>query len=199
MRIGILGGSFDPIHNGHMHMAKCACQYKGLDEVWLVPTGHSPHKDEQKMTSPRDRYAMCELAASTDARIKVSTVELDSTGKNYTYITLEKLTTQYPMHEFFFIMGGDSLDYFEQWVHPERICELAKLLVIPRDRYHHSYLEKKAGEIKQLFPCHIEIISCENYPLSSTEIRARLKQNIAKEEDFPEGVLNYIRTHALYQ
>ena len=91
------------------------------------------------------------------------------------------------------------MDYFEQWVHPERICELAKLLVIPRDRYHHSYLEKKAGEIKQLFPCHIEVVSCENYPLSSTEIRARLKQNIAKEEDFPEGVLNYIRTHTLYQ
>ena len=111
---------------------------------------------------------MCQLAAFTDDRIKVSTVELDSTGKNYTYITLEKLTTQYPMHEFFFIMGGDSLDYFDHWVYPEIITKLCTILVMPRKPYSGSSLAEKIQKLNELYSADIRMIECEEYPVSST-------------------------------
>ena len=125
MNIGILGGSFDPIHNGHLHMAKCAYESYALDQVWLIPAGHSPNKDEHGMTDAKDRFQMCKLAAQPYPWMTVSRLELDSAERSYTYRTMEKLSEQFPMHRFFFIMGGDSLDYFEQWKQPERIAKLA--------------------------------------------------------------------------
>ena len=114
MNIGILGGSFDPIHNGHLHMAKCAYESYALDQVWLIPAGHSPNKDERGMTDAEDRFQMCKLATQPYPWMKVSRLELDSAERSYTYRTMEKLSEQFPIHRFFFIMGGDSLDYFEQ-------------------------------------------------------------------------------------
>ena len=143
MNIGILGGSFDPIHNGHLHMAKCAYESYALDQVWLIPAGHSPNKDEHGMTDAKDRFQMCKLAAQPYPWMTVSRLELDSAERSYTYRTMEKLSEQFPMHRFFFIMGGDSLDYFEQWKQPERIAKLATILVIPRDLFTIAALEKK--------------------------------------------------------
>ena len=129
MKVGILGGSFDPIHNGHIHMAVSAYQTFGLDQVWLIPAGHSPNKDEEKMTSGEYRYEMCQIATKTDNKLYVSRMELDCPERSYTYRTLEKLVEQYPENEFYFIMGGDSLDYLETWKHPEIITALAIILV----------------------------------------------------------------------
>ena len=140
MNIGILGGSFDPIHNGHLHMAKCAYESYALYQVWLIPAGHSPNKDEHGMTDAKDRFQMCKLAAQPYPWMTVSRLELDSAERSYTYRTMEKLSEQFPMHRFFFIMGGDSLDYFEQWKQPERIAKLATILVIPRDLFSISFV-----------------------------------------------------------
>ena len=104
MNIGILGGSFDPIHNGHLHMAKCAYESYALDQVWLIPAGHSPNKDEHGMTDAKDRFQMCKLAAQPYPWMTVSRLELDSAERSYTYRTMEKLSEQFPMHRFFFIM-----------------------------------------------------------------------------------------------
>ena len=110
MKIGILGGSFDPIHNGHIHMALAACDKFALDQLWLIPAGHSPNKDEKSMTDANHRYHMCELAAKVDHRLRVSRVEIDSEERSYTYRTLQKITEEHPENRFYFIMGGDSLD-----------------------------------------------------------------------------------------
>lgn len=89
MNIGILGGSFDPIHNGHLHMAKCAYESYALDQVWLIPAGHSPNKDEHRMTDAKDRFKMCKLAAQPYPWMIVSRLELDSAERSYTYRTME--------------------------------------------------------------------------------------------------------------
>lgn len=163
MNIGILGGSFDPIHNGHLHMAKCAYESYALDQVWLIPAGHSPNKDEHGMTDAKDRFQMCKLAAQPYPWMTVSRLELDSAERSYTYRTMEKVSEQFPMHRFFFIMGGDSLDYFEQWKQPERIAKLATILVIPRDLFTIAALEKKIRLLQEQFPCDIRIVPCERF------------------------------------
>ena len=168
MKIGILGGSFDPIHNGHVHMALAACKEFALDQVWLIPAGHSPNKEEKAMTDAEHRYRMCEIAAHADARLKVSRVEIDSDERSFTYRTLQKLNEEYSEDRFYFIMGGDSLDYFDRWVYPEIITKLCTILVMPRK------------------------------PYNSTEIRKNLLDQTPVEEDFPDGVLAYIREHHLY-
>ena len=91
MKIGIMGGTFDPIHNGHLHMAKAAYEQYHLDEVWLIPNGHAPHKDEDKMAKPMQRFAMCKFAEARFPYIKACDIEIASDDCSYTYITLQKL------------------------------------------------------------------------------------------------------------
>lgn len=198
-RLGILGGSFDPVHNGHMHMAVSACRYFDLSEVWLMPAGHSPNKNEEGMTAAEHRFRMCELAAAGADRILASRLEIDSAERSYTYRTLERLKADMPSTELYFIMGGDSLDYLDQWVKPERICELATILVVPRDSFETAALRTKIKELQGLFPCRVEIVPVSLVPLSSTSLREQLRAGTAEPGDFPEGVYAYIREHGLYQ
>ena len=138
MKIGILGGSFDPIHNGHLNMAKQALQEYQLEEVWLMPAGHSPNKIEADMTPAAIRYEMTKLAAETQNDLTASDFELRKKSTSYTYQTLELLQARYPNHTFYFIMGADSLDYFEQWAHPDINCKYAVILVVNRDSFQEE-------------------------------------------------------------
>ena len=148
MRVGILGGSFDPIHNGHLHMALSAQQTYNLDEVWLIPAGHSPNKDESKMTSAVHRLNMCKIAVEEFPTLIASDYEIQRKERSYTYRTLVRLKEEYPTHDFFFIMGADSLDYFDDWVHPEVIASLCTILVIIRDLFSLQDMERKINELK---------------------------------------------------
>ena len=127
-RVGILGGSFDPIHKGHLNIAQSAYEEFALDEVWFIPAGHSPNKDEKKMTAADIRAEMTALAIYDIPYFKLSRMEIDAEGTSYTYLTLTKLKEACPDIDFFFIMGADSLDYLEKWYHPEIICEKAVIL-----------------------------------------------------------------------
>lgn len=193
MKIGILGGSFDPIHNGHLYMAEQAyIQYK-LDEIWLIPNGNAPHKDKNKMTDALHRLKMCEIAASSYPYIKVSDIEVCSEQFSYTYLTIQKLTKNYPKHEFYFIMGADSLDYFDKWKKPQIISSLCKILVINRDDFTQEDLEQKIAKINAQFPADIGMVHCPKMDVSSTEIR----QNLELEYVDPK-VKQYIQENGLY-
>ena len=187
-------------------MAKCAYESYALDQVWLIPAGHSPNKDEHGMTDAKDRFQMCKLAAQLYPWMTVSRLELDSAERSYTYRTMEKLSEQFPMHRFFFIMGGDSLDYFESWMKPEIIAQTAIILVMvrenfpkPRDLFTIAALEKKIRLLQEQFPCDIRIVPCERFLMSSTKIRQALMRGEHPEHAFPEEVSAYIRRHHLYQ
>lgn len=198
MDIGLLGGSFDPIHNGHLHMAKCAKQLCPLDEIWLMPAGHSPNKDELSMTDAIHRFQMCEIVAGQYPWLFTNRLEIDSQETSYTYRTLEKLTKAYSQHRFFFIMGADSLNYFEKWVHPEIIAQLCTILVIPRDTCLVEALAEKCEELKKLFPCNIRVLSCSQYPVSSTEIRQKLSNGTNNNPEILPEVFSYIKKNHLY-
>lgn len=197
-KIGILGGSFDPIHNGHLAIARSAYQDYDLDEVWLIPAGHSPNKNENNMTSAITRAEMTEAAVKEIPFFKVSRVEIDSKETSYTYLTLQKLTKRFPDDEFYFIMGADSLDYFEKWYHPELICSYAHILVAVRDELDREAVMTKISEIKKLFQADIAILSTGRVKVSSSEIRNDIAADRNVSDKIPLEVAEYIRKKGLY-
>lgn len=199
MKIGILGGSFDPIHKGHIHMAEEAFKQMKLDKIWLMPAGHSPNKIESNMGQSLDRLAMCQLVAEEYDYIEVTDIEVKSDEISYTYLTLGKLTKLYPEHEFFFIMGADSLDYFDKWRHPEIISKYSHILVINRDAFSIQALEDKIKAINMLFPANISIVNCDKVDISSSEIRALIKEEKAFDHLVLPSIANYIKEHQLYK
>lgn len=141
-KIGILGGSFDPIHKGHLNIAQSACEEFHLDEVWFIPAGHSPNKDENQMTPASERAKMVQLAIEEKPFFRMSRMEIEAQETSYTYLTLSRLKEQYPDTHFYFIMGADSLDYLEKWYHPEIICEKATILTAVRDELDLTEIQK---------------------------------------------------------
>lgn len=193
MKIGILGGSFDPIHNGHLNMAMKAYEQHNLDEVWLIPNGNAPHKDTDKMADASHRLAMCQLVANTYPFLKACDIEIMSSEYSYTYITTTKLKEQFPEHEFYFIMGADSLNYFEKWRNPHIIAQNCIILVINRDDFSEEDMAEKIKHINTYFPADIRLVHCPKVDVSSTELR----QNLNKADVLPE-VYEYISNHNLY-
>lgn len=194
MKIGILGGSFDPIHNGHLYMAIQAHKQYSLDEVWLIPNGNAAHKESSKMADAEARLAMCRLAAAEYDFLKVSDIEILSTECSYTYITAQKMKEQYPDDELYFIMGADSLDYFETWKNPQIIASLCRILVVNRDDFSLEDMQKKIDRLNILFPAQIDIVHCPKIDISSTEIRNELDPKFLS-----PAVYQYIREHGLYK
>lgn len=131
-RIGIMGGTFNPIHNGHLNIIRQAREQFGLDEVWLMPTGESPHKGITDSLGRYDRLHMCQLAVQGMRGVKVSDLEIRRSGKSYTYLSLKELRQRFSDDSFYYIIGEDSLDLFFSWVHPERICAMATILIACR-------------------------------------------------------------------
>lgn len=198
MKIGILGGSFDPIHNGHINMAVKAYEEYNLDEVWLMPAGHSPNKDETNMAGAVARYEMCQLAAKDYSFIKVSDHEMRKSSTSFTYLTLQELCILYPDNDFFFIMGADSLDYFEDWAHPEIIASLCTILVVVREHFDKLAMNNKILELQKLFPCNIKLVHCERIDISSTQIRRNIYKDTNIYKYVPNSVVDYIFEHQLY-
>lgn len=197
-KVGILGGSFDPIHMGHLNIAKSACEEFVLDEVWFIPAGHSPNKDETKMTSAVHRAKMTELAIKPYPNFRLSKIEMESTGTTYTYLTLTKLVELYPDTKFYFIMGADSLDYMEKWKHPEIIAQKAIILAAVRDDMDVKRIQEKIDLLQTLFEAEIYPVSGGKTDVSSTELRKQLYAEKNANLLLPKAVKEYIYKHKLY-
>ncbi len=205
MKIGVLGGTFNPIHNGHIQMADYAKKACGLDEVWVMPAGIPPHKDSQTVCSSVHRMKMCELACAEYDHIVASDFEIYSESNNYTYQTLQKLHETYPNHQFYFIMGQDSVDSFQQWKKPQTILNYAILLVFLRGNHFDEEKKRCLDTIKKLNKEYSgEILSVDFEPdaISSSEIRSLLysqDQTFDFDSVLPKKVYEYIKLHRLYE
>lgn len=200
MRLGLFGGSFDPVHRGHLALAASCLEQARLDRVWFVPAAHQPFKPTGPHASNADRVAMLELAAADNQAFEISQIEIDRGGVSYTIDTLLTIKSLLPEAQLFLLMGADSLIDFPQWRRPTEICEVAMPLVVNR-----------AGESAANFDPLSEIISSERLAeilasqvemppmaISSSEIRRRVATGGEWEEMVPERVAEYIREHRLY-
>jgi len=200
MKIGIMGGTFDPIHNGHLYIAENALSEFSLDKVLFIPTGISYMKEG--FSKAEDRLAMTELAISGRKHFEVSDIETKRGGNTYTADTIRELKAQYPKDKFYFIIGTDTLFMLEKWKDPEYIFENVTVIVAARQDEQSDNQKKKAKEYKDRYGAKIKFLSAKEMPVSSTRIRAGFKipdTNYRTAPDCPEKVAKYAEKHALYK
>lgn len=185
MRVGVFGGTFDPVHVGHLSIAQAALECVPLDRVIFVPARRSPLKDRGPFASEEDRLAMLRLATADEPRFEVSTVELDRPGISYTVDTLEALAGEGVLY---LVMGADAAGGFERWRRPERIRELATLLVASRPGAPTP--PERQGVVVFDAPC---------LDISSRELRTRSARGRSLRYLVPEAALQYLEGHGLYR
>lgn len=204
--IGIMGGTFNPIHLGHIAIAKAAYEQFHLNEIWFMPNHIPAYKSNQALVSGEKRLAMIRLAIQDYPFFKASDFELNREGKTYTYETLKLLKQRFPHHEFYFIMGADSLYYFENWVHPEIIVKNAKILAAVRNKKTVEEMHLQIDRLNKMFGgSFFYLIDCPEIPCSSSEIRDKIKSSgkqpdsqYAQDFMLPNEVLEYIIQYQLY-
>ena len=195
-RIGIMGGTFDPIHYGHLRAADEAHAAFGLSEVIFVPTGQPPHKAGERVSSVEDRYMMTVLATVDCPYFSVSRIEIDKTGKSYTIDTLRQLKSmpEYRDTEFYFITGMDAVLDIVSWKNPEEIMSLCKFLAVSRYGYTHSRMQELPEDLRSaIIPLEIPLLA-----ISSTGLRERVRMNRSIRFLVPPSVEHFIRKKSLY-
>jgi nicotinate-nucleotide adenylyltransferase len=200
MNVGVLGGTFDPPHIGHLILAEEARLALALGQVLFVPAGDPWRKAGRELSPRQDRLAMVRLAVGDDPHFAVSTIEIDKEGPSYTAETLVALHEQFePETEVFFIMGADSLADFPHWHEPQRILELARLAVAERPEPEDVGLEE--GLAEDLARAMRERVVWLRMPLiaiSASAVRDRVRQGLSIRYWVAPAVEEYIREHGLY-
>lgn len=199
-KIGIMGGTFDPIHNGHLLLGKQAYEEYGLDEIWFMPSGQPPHKKDHEITDTASRCEMVRLAIQDYPYFKFSDFEIKRAGNTYTAETLFLLKEAYPEHRFFFIIGADSLYQLEHWYHPELVAEQAILLAAVRE-YPAAprTMEEQAQYLDAKYHADIRLLHCSEIDLSSSELREMKSRGKRIYKYVPKHVEEYIDSHHLYR
>ena len=196
-KIGVFGGTFNPIHNGHLHIAKFFAAQLALDSVLFIPSKKPPHKPDSDLASTADRLAMCALAVEGTG-FDVSDMEIAREQDSYTVYTLEALQRQHPDDELYLLMGEDMFLTLLQWREPERICELAVLCAAPRSPDGRPRLEEYGRQIENAGGRY-QIVDIPFLPVSSTEIRQRVQKGQPIGGLVPPKVEQYIKEHQLYE
>lgn len=200
MRIGIFGGSFDPIHVGHLILAEQCREHARLDEVWFIPTSTSPLKQKGAAANDRQRMEMIEMAIAGHPSFLVSNMELKRGGVSYTVDTLRSIKDEHPNDELFLLMGGDSPGSFSQWKEPAAICEMAIPLVVARPGSDPVDLNVFSPFVKPDRLAEIERYAFQSrqIDISSTELRTRIANGMSIRYLTARAVQKFIESKQLY-
>ena len=199
MRTGILGGTFDPIHLGHLLIAEESRISLGLDQVLFVPAGRPWLKEGQPLTDACHRVKMVELGVSTNPHFRVIRNEIDRPGLSYTVDTLEELWEELPAdQELFFILGLDAFESFHRWKEPDRILELCQLVVVSRPGYADQQRDRLLANYQDRRD-RICVLPVHNVDFSATEIRRRASEGVSFRYQVPESVEAYILEQGLFR
>jgi nicotinate-nucleotide adenylyltransferase len=199
MRIGVFGGTFDPVHLGHLILAEQCRDQAGLDEVWFLPSYHPPHKAAAAVTRFEQRCDMLELAVAGHPHFRIERIEKELPPPSYTAETLAELRRRHPGDEFFLLMGSDGLPDLPQWYEPRLVIELAGLVVIPRpgvmlwtaDRLAKA-LGVPLGEVR------LRYVACPMIEIASRELRRAVADGMSVRYLVPRAVEEYLRDRKLY-
>lgn len=197
-KTGIMGGTFDPIHYGHLLIAENAREQFGLEHVVFVPSGHSPHKDVSRILSGRQRCEMVRLAIADSPYFSCSDYEVTKQDVSYTYLTLQAFAEHFPENKFYFIMGADSLADFDSWMHPEEISRLSTILAAVRDELNIKSLLPIREYLKQKYGAKIKFINTPGFSVSSRLIRQRIMECRSIRYLVPDAVEQYLKENKIY-
>lgn len=196
-KMAIFGGTFDPIHNGHLNIAYEALDLLNLDKIIFMPSGNPPHKLEKNVTDADIRYNLIEEGIKGEKRFEVSKFEILNHELSYTYITLEYFKHKYP--DLYFLTGADCLMEIESWKNVTKILSLAKLIVFNRPPYKAEDVSKQREHIQNKYGGQIILLNAKMIDVSSTFIRSAIKNNINIEKFLPKKVYEIIKKEKLYR
>lgn len=198
MKIGIIGGTFDPIHNGHLIIGEYARTTLDLDKVIFIPVGIAPHKDNNKITDSEIRVKMIDLAIESNPYFYQSLIEVKRDRVSYTVETITRLKEEYKEDELYFIMGGDSIFEIESWKDSKILMKICNFIVLDRGYRTTDDIRKKMLELKKLYGMKVQDVRSPIIEISSTEIRKRCKMDHSIKYLVPEALEKYILDRKLY-
>lgn len=191
-KLGILGGTFDPVHMGHLVLAEQAKEKLGLDEVIFIPCFSPPHKTRRKLSPANDRFRMAALAVEGNTSFSISDIELKREGLSYTVDTLRELRRLHPESAIYFLTGSDVLDEIHTWRNPEEIYKLARVVIATRPGFDSFDPENH-------FAKRSIVLQITGVDISASEIRERVKRGRSIRYLVPFKVEEYIRKRKLYR
>lgn len=200
MRIGIMGGTFDPIHMGHLILGERACQQFHLDTVFFMPAGNPPHKRHRAgCATDEQRTEMVRLAIAGNPYFQLSMIEMNSDGYSYSYRTLERLHKEHPDNDYFFIMGADSLVDFDTWKEPQRIAAAAHIVVATRNEMDPDVFNSLLNSRQEQYHGDFLRLDTPNLDISSKNLREMIGNGESVRYYLPEAVRQYILDNGIYQ
>jgi nicotinate-nucleotide adenylyltransferase len=197
-KVGIMGGTFNPIHIGHLIMAENAYEQFELDEVIFMPSKNPPHKLNQVIISDSHRLNMVKAAINDNPHFSISTLEIDREGITYTADTLRTLTEENPNTEYYFIIGADSFFQIETWKEPEVIFALSHIIAASRYQLSVEAMQEQVMHLSKKFKGKIDLLSSPTIELSSKAIRTRMEEGKSVKYYVPAQVYRYILENRLY-
>lgn len=197
-RIGFLGGTFNPIHNGHLLIAESAREDLELEKVIFIPSGCSYMKSDIIMPDGMTRLAMTQLAIRDNPFFELSDMEVARSGNTYTFETLEQLAAEYPETELVFIVGADTLFMMEHWKEPGRIFAKAIIAAAVREDKNSWEVKQQMAYLREAWQADIRLLPVKNYAFSSTQIRAMAAAGQSLRYLIPEAVRDYMLQHQIY-
>ena len=195
MRLGIFGGAFDPVHNGHLLLAEQCREQCQLDEVWFVPTKIPPHKDAGSLSPDADRVEMLKLATAGRREFVVSEIELRREEVSWTVDTLRQLRSERPDDELFLLIGADSLRDFPTWKEPEAIAELASVIAVNRGE---TSFKELTADLSPKLSDSVQLVTMPGISISATDLRRRVCEGKSIRYLVPRSVEEFIESRGLF-
>lgn len=198
-KVGIFGGTFDPIHMGHLILAQNALEIVGLDKVLIMPSGCSYLKDTEKITAKEHRIEMTRLAIEDNEKFELSTVETDREGNSYTYETLEILCGENPDTDYYYIIGADVFMSMRTWQKPEEIFRRCTIVCARRDDIPDKDLDEMLEQLHNDFDAKVMFMGVPEVRISSTDIRRLIGNGQSCRYYLNDKVIEYIRDNSLFR
>ena len=198
-KIGILGGTFDPIHNAHLLLGEAAREQFGLDRVIYIPNNLQHLKNRTEVTSGEIRYQMVKMAISDNPYFTCSRIEIDNEEGTYTYNTIQSLKLMYPGDELYLILGGDSIIGLDTWYKADELLKSCTILAAVREEDDLPALDKKRRELSTRFGSDIRLLTFNRLDISSTEIRQRVKTGRSVRYLMPDECIEFMCIKGLYR
>ncbi|MCQ2510138.1 MAG: nicotinate-nucleotide adenylyltransferase [Lachnospiraceae bacterium] len=198
-KIGIMGGTFDPIHIGHLILGEAAQQQFGLDKVLYMPAGNPPHKRHREgRATDEQRTEMVRLAIEDNPHFELSMMEMNADGYSYTYRTLERFKAEHPENEYYFIIGADSLYDFDQWKEPQRICDAGHIICATRNQTPSEEFQALLEKRRKQYNGDFLLLDSPNLDISSNNLRRMIAEGKSVRYYIRYAVIEYIRENSIY-